>query len=366
MENTGDFLVQPALDAKDVLPLVSVVITSFNRESFVEDAIKSALAQDYPNLEVVISDNASSDKTDEIVRRYLHDPRVKYSKNKTNIGMNANFLYATKELATGSYITFVSSDDYLVNDSFVSEGIARILEHPTVSIVHSINVLENTATGEFFTDSSYLHYKDVFYNQAYVSGKRVFDHFPQVHSISFGGSLFNREQLLLGKPFEGKVLSGDVQVILHLLLSNDVAFLNKKSYVARRHNGNATGTVTKAITYIDNFEYIEAPFRFAKQNNLLDSEYLISWKKDMYVNFSSQCILNLYKVDKREAELFSKYLQKNHLEVYHEIISKNYWRFNKIIFANKFIGNQFTKVRMFLTKLKRLCEKVYFRLKKAQ
>ncbi|MBS1757264.1 MAG: glycosyltransferase, partial [Bacteroidetes bacterium] len=51
-------------------PLVSIVITSYNRAHYIEEAIRSALAQDYRNLEIIISDNCSTDGSSEIFKKY--------------------------------------------------------------------------------------------------------------------------------------------------------------------------------------------------------------------------------------------------------------------------------------------------------
>ena len=72
-------------------PLVSVVITSYNRANLIEGAIQSALAQDYPNLEIIISDNCSTDNTDKVIAKYLSNPKIRYYKNEQNIGMIPNF-----------------------------------------------------------------------------------------------------------------------------------------------------------------------------------------------------------------------------------------------------------------------------------
>src|SRR5688572_32431359 len=103
------------------LPLVSVIITSYNRASLIVKTIESALAQDYPNLEIIISDNCSTDDSDAVIRKYTGDPRIRYFRNAENIGMMPNFIKATYELSRGEYLTYVSSDDYLTDPTFVSE-----------------------------------------------------------------------------------------------------------------------------------------------------------------------------------------------------------------------------------------------------
>src|SRR5262245_45552735 len=105
------------------LPLVSIVITSYNRARWIGKAIESALAQDYPNIEIIVSDNCSTDNSDEIIKSYCHDPRIRYSRNAENIGMIPNFQKAFFEIAKGDYITNISSDDYLVHPQFISKAV---------------------------------------------------------------------------------------------------------------------------------------------------------------------------------------------------------------------------------------------------
>ncbi len=62
--------------------LVSILIPTYNRELFIGEAIESAINQKYKNLEIIIVDNCSKDKTNEIINNYLKlDNRIKYYKN---------------------------------------------------------------------------------------------------------------------------------------------------------------------------------------------------------------------------------------------------------------------------------------------
>ena len=124
---------------KKNLPLVSIVITSYNRDRFIAKAIESALAQDYPNLEIIISDNCSTDNTDAVIKKYTHDARVKYFVNSTNIGMIPNFKLATEEWAKGTFITYLSSDDYFCNNQFLSAAVNLINSYPDIVLVAAKN-----------------------------------------------------------------------------------------------------------------------------------------------------------------------------------------------------------------------------------
>ena len=88
-------------------PLVSIIIPVYNGEKYVREAIDSALAQNYGNIEVIVCNDGSKDSTDEIVRSY--GDRVKYI-SKENGGV-ATALNTAIENATGKYVSWLSHDD---------------------------------------------------------------------------------------------------------------------------------------------------------------------------------------------------------------------------------------------------------------
>ncbi len=335
------------------LPLVSIVITSYNRAHFIEKAIHSALAQDYSNLEVIISDNCSTDNTDEIIKKCLPDPRIRYFTNETNIGMIANFIKCTNELAKGKYISFVSSDDYLGNDGFISAAVKKIQEYPNVTVVTGINVSEIVHSNDFFTDESYPFYKDSFYKVPFVPGKEVFLRFPACHSISYGGTLIDREKLVSLDTKKPVPISLDIQNILQLLLTGDAAFIDKVTYVARRHEGNYTSSVPQAQTCIDNLAYIDTSYELAMRNALLDKTMLEKWKTAMYVNFCASSLRNYYRQDKTQYNLFAKHVKEKYPQVYKTVTANLDWATHYLVYANKYIGKAYVNSRAFLGKIKR-------------
>jgi|694.fasta_scaffold99033_2 glycosyltransferase involved in cell wall biosynthesis len=107
-------------------PLVSIAIPVFNSESTLVAAIESALAQDYRNLEILISDNASTDNTAEICRYYQQrDTRIVFYPQPENFGMHRNFLFLL-EKASGEYFRWLGSDDVISTNSISSS--LRVLQ----------------------------------------------------------------------------------------------------------------------------------------------------------------------------------------------------------------------------------------------
>jgi len=94
-------------------PRISFAIPVRNGERFIGRALDSLLAQDFDDLEVVICDNASTDGTGEIVRRYIErDPRIRYTRNAEDIGQIENF-NRVFELSLGDYFRWMGADDWL-------------------------------------------------------------------------------------------------------------------------------------------------------------------------------------------------------------------------------------------------------------
>lgn len=90
--------------------LVSIIMPSFGTAPFIAESIESVQAQSYKNWELIIVDDCSPDNTDDVVRPYLSDERIKYLKNEKNSGAAVSRNRALRE-AKGKWIAFLDSDD---------------------------------------------------------------------------------------------------------------------------------------------------------------------------------------------------------------------------------------------------------------
>lgn len=92
-------------------PLVTVAIPVYNAAAFLVETVQSVINQDYNNLEILLVDNCSTDKSWDIIRSFS-DPRIKAVQNDENIGAEGNFNKCL-ELASGVYFLLLPSDDLL-------------------------------------------------------------------------------------------------------------------------------------------------------------------------------------------------------------------------------------------------------------
>jgi glycosyltransferase involved in cell wall biosynthesis len=119
------------------VPLVSVGVPVFNGEAFLEDAIRSTLAQTLDDLELILCDNASSDRTPEICRDYAgRDPRIRYFRNPQNLGAAANYNLAFSH-ARGRYFKWLAHDDRM-SPLFLAKTLRLLEERPDAVLCNTV------------------------------------------------------------------------------------------------------------------------------------------------------------------------------------------------------------------------------------
>ena len=109
------------------------MIPTFNRAHLLPATIESALAQTFDDFDAVVVDDASSDDTDDVVRPYLDDRRVKYVKNDTNLGLTKNWNRCIS-MAKGPLVNLLLSDD-LIDPAYLAEASALFDCHPELGLV---------------------------------------------------------------------------------------------------------------------------------------------------------------------------------------------------------------------------------------
>jgi glycosyltransferase involved in cell wall biosynthesis len=132
-------------------PRVSIGMPVYNREKYVGAAIEAHLSQTYSNFELVITDNASTDRSAEICRAYAaKDPRVKYYRNPQNLGASGNYNRCF-ELSIGEYFRWTPSDD-LISPNLLERAVEVLDGDPSVFVAYPKTKLidgEGQIIGEF-------------------------------------------------------------------------------------------------------------------------------------------------------------------------------------------------------------------------
>lgn len=132
---------------KDIL--LSICIPTYNRYKYLDRCLKSVLCYEDNDIEILVQDNNSEDKTESIVMKYLNDKRLIYEKNLSNIGAVKN-VWKLIQKANGKYIFFLTDDDFLLPDS-IQKLIEYInLSNPICFKTELIMLLENSKESSYY------------------------------------------------------------------------------------------------------------------------------------------------------------------------------------------------------------------------
>jgi glycosyltransferase involved in cell wall biosynthesis len=146
-------------------PLVNIGLPVYNGEQYLTEALNSLLAQTYAEFELIICDNASTDRTEEICRTYaVMDTRIRYIRNETNIGAARNYMHAF-ECSSAKYFRWATCDD-LTGPEFLTRCVEVLDREPTVVLAYPKTKLMNE-NGEILSE-----YEDGLHLQSSKAGDR--------------------------------------------------------------------------------------------------------------------------------------------------------------------------------------------------
>lgn len=203
-------------------PLVSILMTVYNREKFISDAIESVLQLTYSNWELIITDDCSTDNSLAIAKRYMEkDDRIKVYKNEINLGDYPNRNQAAS-YARGKYIKYLDSDDLI---------------YP-----HGLGVMVNAM--ERFTEAafalSYSMPEDVKpYPFVLTPGETFRTHFLGRGVLNCGpsGTIIKRDVFEKEEGFKVKRFLGDTELWLRLASKYPVVKMQPALIWWRQHDG---------------------------------------------------------------------------------------------------------------------------------
>ncbi len=215
-------------------PLVSIGLPAYNGDKTIRASIESLLAQDYPNYELIICDDASTDQTPEICQYYAgKDQRIRYYRNGNNLGMYANWM-RLMDLSSGKYFMWSANDD-LRKPSFVTSMVNELERHPQAGIAMS-------ATELVMEDGS--HFGDVHY-QGIADPNKMSYFRLMMRSAGLGRGrkkyavyiygLYRRELLQSAMRYFEDTLFSDRLFVTLMALITRFRYVDETLYVKMRH-----------------------------------------------------------------------------------------------------------------------------------
>ncbi len=223
-------------------PLISIGLPTYNRSQGIIRALTSVLKQCYPNMEIIVSDNCSTDSTQAAVKRMgMRYPELKYYRQDTNIGMIANFEFVLRK-ATGKYFMWVADDDELENG--VLEKYVDFLEgNPAYSLV----------SGEikYWLDNKQNMSERGFTFEQKSSSLRVINYYAKV---VYGGMMHGLMRRALTEQISlRKTIGNDFHFIANLAYLGEIKHLNFVGY--HKHFGGSSKDFKQYAKHIGDSEF---------------------------------------------------------------------------------------------------------------
>jgi len=264
---------------------VSIIIPTFNRSALLKEAIESALAQTYSNLEIIVADNASTDNTPAVAAGYAHDPRFRYFRNSANIGMVRNWRKALLDYAAGDWFLILSDDDLLLDPGYIEEAAKLIGEFPETVLVYADGYRRigaaDTPLGLSF--------------DRFQSGKKVFLTRDTVGPQDFMlcNVLFHRKLAVkLGAFLNEHNIACDSELFLKMCLSGGVGFINKPVSVYRIHDNNLIQNYNRnPDMLINHIEWFIQSYKMAVEGKFFTADELALWRRRVVIGQ----LITLYK-----------------------------------------------------------------------
>lgn len=265
-------------------PKVSIIIPTYNRSKYLSHAIESAMTQDYSNLEVVVSDNASTDDTKKVLKKYINKSNFKYFRNSKNLGLAYNWRKALYDYSKGDWALMLSDDDYLVDSSYISKVMKLIENNSNIILVFANFKI-------YYENCNTFEYTNIILPNV-IDGKWAFwnfwtKKFPGIGNLT---TLFNREKAIEVDAFGRDIIGPDTELWFKLLLLGKVGFIKDTVAVYRIHENNQILQVDLEKRF-KNLEGIKEGANFAVSIGL-DKYRIKDWKVDK-TKISLNRILNL-------------------------------------------------------------------------
>lgn len=273
---------------RKALPLVSIMIPTYNRPQFFELALQSAQRQNYENLEIIVCDNSTDDQTEALIEKYLGDPRLCYRRNKTAKTKEENFA-PFEHLAKGEYLQWLMDDDILL-DGKIEKMMQAFRKNPAAKLVTSRRAVIDGegrlqpnpyAAGVPESEAEYSVFDGEIVGRETLLGWRNFLGEPSA-------VLFRRADLkhhYWRAESRGYKTISDVAMWLELLESGDCVFFQKPLSCYRRHEAQEGQQAAVILLsrlewlrligeYFERRVYIKTEEEYRKPLELLYGEYL--------------------------------------------------------------------------------------------
>lgn len=282
-------------------PMISVCVPTYNYGRFLKDCIESVQAQSLTDWEMIISDDCSTDNTEEIVKRYgRNDSRIRYFRNEQRLGMNANIKRAA-DLGRGRYLKILCSDDWLAPNCL--EVFCSLLkQHESAVLATSAEVLSDEA-GEP------IRIQFLFGNPVLVvDGEKMLDRMARGEGFGGNSSFFVLASAYreVGGYNQRCLYAADYDLAARLCRMGDYVHTDEPLFYGRIQSESSSSQDPKRL--VDVIDFFEIPARIFQPRRFGNAE----WRRyqRLTASLTARYLVNCFLQDLRGNHAYARELRR--------------------------------------------------------
>lgn len=252
-------------------PKVSIVIPTYNQPEYILRAVNSALMQDYPHLEVIVSDDSSNSNTQDVLEPLFQNNKLFYYRNNPRLGRVLNYRTCLYDYAKGDWVLNLDGDDYLTNNTFISSALKLIENSDDIVFVQAGGLVMNS-------DNVVLQTKmpNPKNNNCIQTGWKYMINFAFKRNFLHLTTLYNAKKAKEIDFYRYPGLSSDLESFMRLALHGSVGLLNMNAGVWFHHNNNTSNNANE-VTIIENTEWVQSVKEYAIKKGLISNISISLW-----------------------------------------------------------------------------------------
>ncbi len=284
---------------------VDIPILTYNRSFKLEKCITSILKQTYQDIKIIVIDDCSIDDTEQVVSSF-NDSRIVYVKNKKNLGMFENWIYALSLIESDFFLPMIGDDDILINNTFIEHALEEFNKDDSLDIINFR--MCNTYNGvDILYKNSNIN-TDIVYSG--INLAKIFKEFFNDYGLC---GVYHKRVLKYflsnGKLTNHSTISDEVVIMFKMLLNvNKIKLINQPAYCytrdnedqySRKNDNSIYKSIKNSLNFFDNI------YPILIENNLFDDEFQEMFNKNIYYLFEEAYMnFNITKND----DIFNKLL----------------------------------------------------------
>lgn len=250
-------------------PLVSFCIFSYNQENYILDALEGAVSQDYDNLEIIVSDDCSKDRTqqiiDEFVAAYKGPHKIIVNKNQPNLGIAKHVNRILYELCHGEIILMAAGDD-------------KSLPNRTQMSVDYFNRFPEITSLSFLTQATDEHlnpkidYEETSYRPHTFTILTLNDYIQTNIGCFSGDSRALRRSVIDSFPPLSYAKSEDYFLYLRSLLIGSICYIREPALLRRLHGNNVSSSIPTKEAKTSSYQQFLADINWASEKGYISDK----------------------------------------------------------------------------------------------